>query len=61
MSEYRLHNIITYTVLILYFCMYYRKQQILCSTKLSRFTGFYQNVGKTFTILLTYNAYLNHC
>ena len=30
----------------------YRKQQKFCDTKLSRFTGFYQNVGKTFTFLL---------
>ena len=30
----------------------YRKQQKFRGTKLSRFTGFYQNVGKTFAFLL---------
>ena len=37
----------------------YCKQQILRGTKLSRFTGFQRNVGKTVTILLNYNTYLN--
>ena len=32
--------------------MEYHKQQKFRGTKLSRFTGFYQNVGKTFVFLL---------
>ena len=32
----------------------YRKQQKFRGTKLSRFTGFYQNVGKTFAFLLQF-------
>ena len=36
----------------------YRKQQILRNTKLSRFTGFQQNAGKTVAVLLNYNTYL---
>ena len=34
----------------------YRKQQKFRGTKLSRFTGFYQNVGKTFAFLLSRGA-----
>ena len=39
--------------------MLYRKQQILRGTKLSQFTGFQQNVGKTVVVLLNYNTYSN--